>query len=204
MVHEKKHTSGRDLTQKIESYIAELEGVGKERRTLKTARIQRHTEEKTKDTIQFDAAFDANRSRSASGVIVQNWRGEMRVLKTTLHSNVSSPFLAEAFTCLQAIKLGISLGLRSVTIRGDSKTVIKKCQSAEMDKSIIGAVIKDIKSHSLLFQEIDFQFIQKSDNFQAHKIAKETLANGEKKYLVRDESIYNEGAMEEEWSRNPD
>lgn len=73
-----------------------------------------------------------------------------------------------------------------------------------MDKSIIGAVINDIKSHSSLFQEIDFQFIQKSKNFQAHKIAKETLANGEERYLVRDESIYNEGAMEEEWSRNPD
>ncbi|MBA0768115.1 hypothetical protein Gotri_016946 [Gossypium trilobum] len=156
------------------------------------------------DTIQFDAAFDANRSRSASRVIVQNRRGEIRVLKTTLHSNVSSPFLAEAFACLQEIKLGISLGLRSVTITGDSKTVIKKCQSAEMDKSIIGAVIKYIKSHSSLFQEIDFQFIQKSKNFQAHKIAKETLANGDKRYLVRDESIYNERSMEEEWSRNPD
>nr|KJB12162.1 hypothetical protein B456_002G004100 [Gossypium raimondii] len=176
MAHEKKHASERDLAQKIESYIAELEEV----------------------------AFDANRSRSESGVIVRNRIGEIRVLKTTLHSNVSSLFLAEAFTCLQAIKLGISLGLRSVTIRGDSKTIIKKCQSAEMDKSIIGAIMKDIKSHSSLFQEIDFQFIQKSKNFQAHKIAKEALANGEERYLVRDESIYNEGAMEEEWSRNPD
>ncbi|MBA0604863.1 hypothetical protein Godav_017495 [Gossypium davidsonii] len=80
----------------------------------------------------------------------------MRVLKTTLHSNVSSPFLAEAIACLQAVKLGISLGLRSVTIRGDSKTVIKKCQSTERNKSIIGAIINDIKSYSLLFHEVSF------------------------------------------------
>lgn len=39
MAHEKKHALERDLAQKIESYIAELEGVGKERCTLKTARI---------------------------------------------------------------------------------------------------------------------------------------------------------------------
>ncbi|MBA0639748.1 hypothetical protein Goklo_022765 [Gossypium klotzschianum] len=190
--------------RKIESYIAELEGVGKERHTLRTDRLQKHSEEEPEDTILFDAAFEANRSRSASGVIVQNQRREMRVLKTTLHSNVSSHFLAEAFACLQAVKLGISLGLRSATIRGDSKTVIKKCQSAERYKSIIGAVINDIKSHSLLFHEISFQFIQKLENYQGHKIAKETLANEDERYLVRDESIYKEGAMKEEWSRNPD
>ncbi|MBA0733323.1 hypothetical protein Gogos_017354, partial [Gossypium gossypioides] len=115
-VHERKHASGRVLAQKIESYLAELEGVGKKKCTLKNARIQRLREEITEDTIHFDAAFDTNRSRSASGVIVRDRRGEMRVSKTTLHSNVSSPFLAEALTCLQAIKLGISLGLRSVTI----------------------------------------------------------------------------------------
>ncbi|MBA0844635.1 hypothetical protein Goarm_022152 [Gossypium armourianum] len=204
MVHERKKISGRNLTQKIESYIAELEGVGKERHTLRIDRLQKHSEEEPEDTILFDAAFEANRSRSASGVIVRNRRGEMRVLKTALHSNVSSPFLAEAFACLQAVKLGISLGLRSATIRRYSKTVIKKCQSAERDKPIIGAVINDIKSHSLLFHEISFQFIQKLENYQAHKIAKETLANEDERYLVRDESIYNEGATEEEWSRNLD
>ncbi|PPD90541.1 hypothetical protein GOBAR_DD12509 [Gossypium barbadense] len=61
MVHEKKLVSGRDLVQKIQTYLAKLEGVGKEKRTLKTVRIQRQRKEKTKDTIQFDAAFDANR-----------------------------------------------------------------------------------------------------------------------------------------------
>ncbi|MBA0578781.1 hypothetical protein Gorai_021053 [Gossypium raimondii] len=195
---------GRILAQKIESFIAELEGVGKEKHTRGTDRLQKHSEEEPRDTILFDAAFEANRYRSALGVIVRNRRGEMKVLKTTLHSNVSSPFLAEALACLQAVKLGISLGLRSATIRGDSKTVIAKCQSAERDKSSIGAVINDIKSHSLLFHEVSFQYIQKSENYQAHKIAKETLANENERYLVRDESIHNEGVTKEEWPRNPD
>ncbi|MBA0779578.1 hypothetical protein Gotri_003823, partial [Gossypium trilobum] len=160
MVHEKKLVSVRDLVQKIRTYLAELEGVGKEKRTLKTVRIQRQRKEKTKDTIQFNAAFDANRYRSASGIIVRDRRGEIIVLKTTLHSNTSSSFLAEASACLQAIKLGTFMGLRSVTIMGDSKTVIKKCQTTDMDKSIIGPVIRDIQSYSSRFQEIIFQFIQ--------------------------------------------
>ncbi|MBA0798008.1 hypothetical protein Gohar_008647 [Gossypium harknessii] len=111
LVHERKYFSGRNLAQKIESYIVELEGMGKERHTWRTDRLQKHPEEEPEVTILFDAVFEANRSRSASGVILRNRRGEMRVLKTTLHSNVSSPFLAEAIACLQAVKLGISLGL---------------------------------------------------------------------------------------------
>lgn len=204
LVHERKHLSGRILAQKIESYIAELEGVGKEKHAWGTDRLQKHSEEEPEDTILFDAAFEANRSRSASGVIARNSRGEMKVLKQSLHSNVSSPFLAEALACLQAVKLGISLGLRSATIRGDSKTVIKKCQSAERDKSSIGVVINDIKNHSFLFHEVSFQFIQKSENYQAHEIAKETLATENERYLVRDELFHNEGVTVEEWPRNPD
>ncbi|MBA0755553.1 hypothetical protein Gogos_022204 [Gossypium gossypioides] len=92
MVHERKYLSGGDLALKIKRYIAELEGMGKERHTLRTDRIQIHSEEELEDTILFDVAFEANRSRLASGVIVRNRRREMKVLKTTLHSNVSSPF----------------------------------------------------------------------------------------------------------------
>ncbi|MBA0628280.1 hypothetical protein Godav_023039 [Gossypium davidsonii] len=96
------------------------------------------------------------------------------------------------------------MGLRSVTIMGDSKTVIKKCQTIDMDKSIIGPVIRDIQSYGSRFQEIIFQFIQKLENYQAHKLAKEALIKWEERNLVRDERICNEGALEEEWSRNPD
>ncbi|MBA0817433.1 hypothetical protein Gohar_019486 [Gossypium harknessii] len=96
------------------------------------------------------------------------------------------------------------MGLRSVTIMGDSKTVIKKCQATGMDKSIIGAVIRDIQNHSSRFQEIIFQFIQKPENYQAHKLAKEMLTKGEERNLVGIERIYNEGPLQEEWAKNPD
>ncbi|MBA0657531.1 hypothetical protein Goklo_009813 [Gossypium klotzschianum] len=94
------------------------------------------------------------------------------------------------------------MGIRSVTIKGDSKTVIKKCQATGMDKSIIGAVNRDIQKQSSRFQEIVFQFIQKPENYQAHKLAKETLAKGEERNLVGIERICNEVLLQEEWERN--
>ncbi|MBA0876934.1 hypothetical protein Goshw_007355 [Gossypium schwendimanii] len=48
------------------------------------------------------------------------------VLKTVIHSNVPSPFAAEAYACLEGTKLGISLRTQSVKLMGDSKTIKKK------------------------------------------------------------------------------
>ncbi|MBA0633684.1 hypothetical protein Godav_022331, partial [Gossypium davidsonii] len=185
LVHERKIVSGRDLVHRIKAYLAVIETVGMEKLTLKTVEVQRHWEARTQDTIHFVAAFDTNRYRSVSGVIVRDWRGELRALKTTLHSNISSPFLVEAYACQQAM-------------------VIKKCQATGMDKSIIGVVIRDIQKHSSRFQEIIFQFIQKSENYQAHKLAKETLQKGEERNLVGTERICNEKLLQEELARNPD
>lgn len=60
--------------------------------------------------MHFDAAFDKGTSRSVSGVVVWGLRDEFLASKTVLHNNVPSPFAAEAYVGLEAIKLGISMG----------------------------------------------------------------------------------------------
>ena len=49
--------------------------------------------------------------------------------------------MAEAHAGLQAMKLGIFMELNKMEVMDDSKTVIKKCQSPEIDKSTIGAIL---------------------------------------------------------------
>ncbi|MBA0755162.1 hypothetical protein Gogos_005599 [Gossypium gossypioides] len=95
------------------------------------------------------------------------------------------------------------MGLGSVTIMGDSKTVINKCQTTVWDKSIIRAIIKDIQSNKSHFQEIAFRFIQRTENLQAHKLAKDALKKGEELYLVGETLNYNETTPEERWPQNP-
>ena len=133
-------------------------------------------------------------------------RGEMDeflALKSVLHSAISSPFMAEAYAGLQAVKLGISLGSQSITIIGDSKTVIKKCNSTATDKSVIGAVIQYIQRKKQFFQESHFQFIHKSENRQAHELATEALKTGEETYLEDVAFICHQRGREERWLRNP-
>ncbi|MBA0765749.1 hypothetical protein Gotri_014902 [Gossypium trilobum] len=97
-----------------------------------------------REIIQFDAAFDIRNSRLVSGVVVWDQKAVIKASKSILHSNVSSLFVAEACACLEATKLGIEMSLGSVTIMGDSKIVINKCQTTVRDKLIIGAIIKEI------------------------------------------------------------
>lgn len=136
------------------------------------------------EIIQFDAAFDIRNFSSSSGMMVRDQDGVIRASKSTLHSNISSPFIAEAYACLEATKLGISMGIELVTIMGDSKIVINKCQSTTRDKSVIGAIIKDIQGNSSRFQKIVFRFIQRTKNGQAHNLANDALKKGEEMYLI--------------------
>ncbi|MBA0575957.1 hypothetical protein Golob_024771 [Gossypium lobatum] len=157
-----------------------------------------------REIIQSDVAFDIRNSRLVSGLVFWDQKGVIKASKSILHSNVSSLFVAEACVCLEATKLGIEMGLGSVTIMGDSKIVINKCQKTVRDKLIIAAIIKDIQSNKSSFQEIAFRFIQIIENFQAHKLAKDALKKGEELYLVGETLNYNETTLEERCPQNPD
>ncbi|MBA0820373.1 hypothetical protein Gohar_025734 [Gossypium harknessii] len=67
------------------------------------------------------------------------------------------------------------MGVNKIGVVGDSKTVIKKCQRSNTDKSVIGAIISDIQNQKNRFQEIEFIFVPKAKNIYAHAIATEAL-----------------------------
>ncbi|KAK5784566.1 hypothetical protein PVK06_039092 [Gossypium arboreum] len=141
---------------------------------------------------------------STTGLVCRDLRGELLVLKTIIHNNVSSPFATEAYACLEGTKLRISLGVQSIKLMGDSKTIIKKCQTILTDKSVIGAIIRDIQNKKSCFQEIIFQHIHRAVNSQAHRLAKDVLDSGETSYLMGEELNRHSFASERRWPRNPD
>lgn len=152
---------------------------------LNTNRSHSQQGANTRAMIQIDAAFDKRNFKSASGLVVWGQMGALLATKTVLNTNVPSPFAAKAYAGLQAIKLELSLDLLSVTIIEDSQTVIKKCQTMKSDKSVIEAIIRDIQSKKICFHEINFQFINRSENVYAHKLAEETLRERKRTWWER-------------------
>ncbi|MBA0637881.1 hypothetical protein Godav_000145 [Gossypium davidsonii] len=97
------------IAQSIQRKMAEIEGV----RDLKTQKtmVRKYVvqEDLPKVVIQFDAAFDKRSFKSATGLVGWDQNGDLLVLKTVIHKKVSSAFAAEAYACLESMKLGIAL-----------------------------------------------------------------------------------------------
>ncbi|MBA0770364.1 hypothetical protein Gotri_019014 [Gossypium trilobum] len=135
--------------------------------------------------VNFDAACNQSLVRSRSGVVVHNSPCEILASKQTLHKETTSPFAVEVYACFQALLLGNHLGLSSVTIEGDAKTIIKRSQSNIRDKSVIGAIIWDIQQLKRSFHSIQLKHIPRSANILAHSLATDCLKNGRESYLIR-------------------
>ncbi|MBA0620680.1 hypothetical protein Godav_006375 [Gossypium davidsonii] len=117
---------GMDISKQIYSYISELNGLEEKKLTLKIDRGHKQTERRTRVTIYFDAAFDKRSSKSISGLVIRDVGVEILASKTVIHTEV--PYLFAW---------------------GDSRMVIKKCQTTDLDKSVIGALIRYIHSKKL-------------------------------------------------------
>ncbi|KAG8496423.1 hypothetical protein CXB51_009030 [Gossypium anomalum] len=178
LIYEGKSSTSQDISKQINSYISELDGIKNKALILEAnARPKQHIQ-RVNVAIYFDAAFDSQNFRSASGLAVKDEGGRTLATKSILHVNVASPFAAEAHAGFQLTKLGINMGFHILDILGDLKTVITKCQNANRDRSTIGAIISDIQSLKPHFQEIRFYFIPRLENTEAHRLSKEALKNG--------------------------
>lgn len=94
--------------------------------------------------INFDASFWSRSARSALGVVAHNSEGRVLAIKQMLHTHVASAFAAEGLACVQVVRMGIERGFENVIIKGDARSIIKKCKNGCRDKSGIFSLIQDI------------------------------------------------------------
>ncbi|KAG8481020.1 hypothetical protein CXB51_025742 [Gossypium anomalum] len=158
--------------------MAEIEGLEEKKLTSPMGCRSNIIDVNTRAMIQFDAALDNRNHRSTSSLVVWSRTGELFALKTMINGDVSSCLL--------------------------QRLTIKKCQSKNSDKSIIGAIIRDIHSSMNRFQEIKFQFIKRAENVYAHNLANESLRKNEETYQRRSDLTQHHSQPEGIWRNNPD
>ncbi|KAH1106130.1 hypothetical protein J1N35_009898 [Gossypium stocksii] len=133
--------------------------------------------------VNFDAAFNRHTKESCSGIVICNSKAEVICSKTVMNFNISSAFVAEAVACLQALNLGLQLGLKNVEVEGDSHSVIQKLQEKKDDRSEISMYLKDSLALSANFDSCIFLFTNREANKVAHELAQEGLTRRELVYL---------------------
>ncbi|MBA0730356.1 hypothetical protein Golax_020559 [Gossypium laxum] len=173
-VHERKQKSGKDISDTIGWYLRELDDTEKE-------------------------SF-----RSCSGIVARNAHGEVLVSRAVFHPNVGSPFAAEAIACLWTVKTSTKIGWSKVIIEGNALTIIKKCQSDQIDRSEIGVHIRDIHQISQQFGWIRFKHTNNVANQLAHVVANMSLKREEPTYMYGGVPYFTVRRMEAERQREPD
>ncbi|KAK8564240.1 hypothetical protein V6N12_036369 [Hibiscus sabdariffa] len=137
--------------------------------------------------LNFDAAFECQCTRSVSGVICRDTDGFILEACSIFHPYVSDAFQVEALACLVAVNFARDLGFTQVVIERDSLTVIKKCQSENIDASLISLLIADIKEVSKVFVSVSYGFVHREANDAAHVLAQEGKMYSSPMYwMVRD------------------
>lgn len=123
--------------------------------------------------INFDVTFQAQITKSYSRLVIRDDRSRIICTMVILNEYVPSTFTVETLACLQALNLGVEMGLKEVVVEGDSLIVIKKAQLDFLDRSKIGAYFLDIKSENRKFREVRFTFVLRSTNESAHTLVQE-------------------------------
>ncbi|KAL4302611.1 hypothetical protein GQ457_10G021430 [Hibiscus cannabinus] len=121
--------------------------------------------------VNFDATFDNNSFSSSSGIVFRNNEGLLMAAAVFPHSYVPNSCAAEAQACLDAVSLAHELSFHNIIIEGDSLTVIKKLNSASIDRSLISMSISDVKHLSEGFESVTFKFVNRDCNAAAHQAA---------------------------------
>ncbi|KAA3476012.1 Ribonuclease H-like superfamily protein [Gossypium australe] len=203
LVHEKKNETAEEISVGVKRYMAEIDGIQAEKLSLHRIENRNQEELPPETTIFFDAAFDARSKKSMVGLVVTDRTGGIVKTLNISNSNVPTPFATEAFAGYHVVKLRRSMGFYTVRIKGDSRTVITKCQTNKEDKSVISAIIKDRQELSKQFLKIEFQFITRTQNQMAHRVAEEALRRGETVYLGGEFLHDPQDASAGRWRRSP-
>lgn len=151
--------------------------------------------------LNFDGAFDREKFRSASEIVVRDATRSVLLSCSKIHDRVSSSFYAEALACLLAVRVAVDQGWMVVEVEGDALAIIKKCQSDTRDFSQISSQIEDIHQIKRRLQSIAFRYVPREANHLAHVLATETLKRSEGFYLGNGVPNFAEDAMlvEKDW-----
>lgn len=120
--------------------------------------------------VNFDAAFRERDHNFGSRIVVRDSYGQILGSNVVINNNIHSPFATKALAYDQSLQWGKDLGVGDIIMEGGSLSVIKKIQSANNGKSLIGAYIKDCKDIGKEFHTSSFNHIHRSTNGVAHAL----------------------------------
>jgi ribonuclease HI len=122
--------------------------------------------------INVDATLFSPSRRMGIGVVIRNHKGECSVACSELIQEVTTPEIAEAMALRRALALARDEGFDKLVIASDCLSVVQRVNSSEVDRSMVGVVIQDIKALASGFSSVSFNHVYRPFNVSAHTLAR--------------------------------
>ncbi|MBA0706449.1 hypothetical protein Golax_018557 [Gossypium laxum] len=152
-VNEKQTKTGRKIANDLLCCLVEIDKSELDGPTRMSANDQWIPTHGELIEVNFDEAFDKDCLQSCSRRVARNAGGWVLVSRTILHENVASAFAVEALACSWAVQTSMEMGWPDLIFEGDSLSVVNKCRINSLNKSEIGAYIRNIQQISKKFRK---------------------------------------------------
>ena len=108
--------------------------------------------------LNFDAAIFVDLDRTGVGAIIQNEQGQVMAAMTASGPKANSSEEAELLACRRSMEFAVDAGFTKLIIEGDNVNVMQAISSSQINCSLLGYVVDDIRHlvHCLEWARISF------------------------------------------------
>jgi ribonuclease HI len=111
------------------------------------------------------------------GAVLRDHHGDFQAGACHFLPSVADPERAELLACRLAASLARDRGVQKLILETDCSGIVTKLVSPDIDRSVHGPLVEDIKKLLQDFGEIKIQHVRRSVNEVAHRLAKEGCSN---------------------------
>jgi hypothetical protein len=124
-----------------------------------------------------DGSFSASSGSGGCGVILRDRHGVHLSSESHFLLAAVDPERAELVACRRAVLLADWLGFSKLCLESNCLGVVAKIKSPEVDRSLHGPLVEEIKGLLRGFDASEVRHMRRSSNFVAHSLAKESCGN---------------------------
>jgi ribonuclease HI len=119
-----------------------------------------------------DGAFSQGDGHGGGGVVIRDHQGAFLAGESLFFPLVSDPERAELLACHRAVQMAREKGIQKIQLESDCQGAVSKLRNTEMDRSVHGPLVEDIKKLLEEFEEASVNHVRRTGNMVAHKLAK--------------------------------
>jgi ribonuclease HI len=122
--------------------------------------------------VNSDGAFSQGSGHGGGAVVMREHHGSFLAGSSWFFPQVTDPEHAELLACRAAVQLAKDRGVSKLMLESDCQAAVRKIATTELDRSVHGPLVEDIKALLGDFEEFTVSFVRRTGNGVAHVFAK--------------------------------